>query len=258
MKDSHRKLFDEYIPRIMQCRLGDLVLQTPVQEMPALSERLGVQVVVKREDLQPVFSFKLRGAYAKLQTLSEEQRQSGIICASAGNHAQGVAMAAAHLGIDAVVVMPAITPEIKSKAVEKLGASIIIHGDDFESACERALQIAEEEGRIFVHPYDDPVVITGQATIALEMFHQNSTPIDYLFIPVGGGGLAAGMSLVSKYLHPGIKLIGVEAEESASMKAAFEAGKVLDSDKAARDIWAALPPDPDTSILLFGDTPDGV
>ena len=129
MKESHRKLFDEYMPRIMQCRLGDLVLQTPVQEMPALSERLGVQVVVKREDLQPVFSFKLRGAYAKLRTLSAEQRQQGIICASAGNHAQGVAMAARHLGIDTIVVMPAITPEIKVNAVEKLGASIVIHGD---------------------------------------------------------------------------------------------------------------------------------
>jgi threonine dehydratase len=231
MKETQRSLFDEYMPRIMQCRLDDLVLRTPVQQMPALSERLGIRVLVKREDLQPVFSFKLRGAYAKLQTLSEEQRQQGIVCASAGNHAQGVAMAAGHLGIDAIVVMPAITPEIKSKAVEKLGASIIIHGDDFESACERALQIAEEEGRIFVHPYDDPVVISGQATIALEMFHQNSTPIDYIFMPVGGGGLAAGMALVSKYLHPGIKLIGVEAEESASMKAAFEAGKPVSLEK---------------------------
>jgi threonine dehydratase len=218
-------LFDDYMPRIMQCRLGDLVQETPLQEMPALSERLGVRVLVKREDLQAVFSFKLRGAYSKLLSLSDEQRRQGVICASAGNHAQGVALAARHLGIDAVVVMPAITPDIKVDAVKKLGATVIIHGDDFDTACAHALQLAAKETRIFVHPYDDPEVITGQATIALELFRQTSNPIDYLFIPVGGGGMAAGIALVSRYLHPGIKLIGVEAEESASMQAAMQAGK---------------------------------
>ena len=223
--ESRQSLFDKYMPRIMQCRLDDLVQETPLQDMPALSERLGVRVLVKREDLQAVFSFKLRGAYARLLKLDEAQKQQGVICASAGNHAQGVALAARHLGIDAVIVMPAITPDIKIDAVKKLGATVIIHGDDFDTACERALQLAQEEGRIFVHPYDDPDVITGQATIALELFRQTGTPIDYLFIPVGGGGLAAGMALVSRYLHPGIKLIGVEAEESASMQAAFQAGK---------------------------------
>jgi len=229
--EARRSLFDHYIPRIMQCRMEDLVLQTPVQEMPLLAERLGVRVLVKREDLQPVFSFKLRGAYAKLQSLSEADLQRGIICASAGNHAQGVAMAANHLGVDALVVMPAITPDIKINAVKKLGARVVIHGDDFDTACERALQMAEEEGRVFVHPYDDPEVIVGQATIALEMFRQNRVPVDYLFIPIGGGGLAAGMALVSRYLHPEIKLIGVEAEESASMKAAFEAGEPVTLEK---------------------------
>jgi threonine dehydratase len=225
MNDTLRSLFDDYMPRIMQCRLGDLVQETPVQSMPALSERLGVNILIKREDLQPVFSFKLRGAYAKLQTLTAEEKRRGIICASAGNHAQGVAMAARHMGIDALVVMPAITPDIKVNAVEKLDASVVIHGDDFDTACEKAMELARESGRIFIHPYDDPEVITGQATIALELFRQNHLPIDYLFICVGGGGLAAGMALVSRYLHPGIKLIGVEAEESASMKAAFDAGK---------------------------------
>ncbi len=223
--EASRSLFEHYMPRIMQCRMEDLVLQTPVQEMPSLAERLGVRVLVKREDLQPVFSFKLRGAYAKLQSLSEEDLQRGIICASAGNHAQGVAMAANHLGVDTLVVMPAITPDIKINAVKKLGARVVIHGDDFDTACEKALQMAEEEGRVFVHPYDDPDVIVGQATIALEMFRQNRVPVDYLFLPIGGGGLAAGMALVSRYLHPEIKLIGVEAEESASMKAAFDAGE---------------------------------
>jgi threonine dehydratase len=231
MNNALRSLFDEYMPRIMQCRLDDLVLQTPVQPMPALSDRLGINVLIKREDLQPVFSFKLRGAYAKLQTLSAEERKRGIICASAGNHAQGVAMAARHMDIDAMVVMPAITPDIKINAVEKLNASVVIHGDDFETACEKALELAEENGRIFIHPYDDPDVISGQATIALELFRQNNAPIDYLFVCIGGGGLAAGMALVSKYLHPGIKLIGVEAEESASMKAAFDAGKPVTLDR---------------------------
>ncbi len=223
--ESRKLLFDEYIPRIMQCKLDDLVRETPLQDMPELSERLDVRVLVKREDLQAVYSFKLRGAYAKLLKLDETQKHQGVICASAGNHAQGVALAARHLGIDAVIVMPAITPDIKIDAVKKLGATVIIYGDDFDTACERALQLAEQEGRIFVHPYDDPDVIIGQATIALELFRQTSTPIDYLFIPVGGGGLAAGMALVSRYLHPGIRLIGVEAEESASMQAAFQAGK---------------------------------
>ena len=223
--ESRKLLFDDYMPRIMQCRLEDLVQQTPLQEMPGLTERLGVRVLVKREDLQPVFSFKLRGAYAKLLSLDEEHRNQGIICASAGNHAQGAAMAAQHMGIDATVVMPAITPEIKVNAVRKLGASVIIHGDDFDSACEFALQLAQEQNLVFVHPYDDPEVITGQATIALELFRQARAPIDYLFVPVGGGGLASGMALVSKYLHPNIRLIGVEAEESASMQAAFAAGQ---------------------------------
>jgi threonine dehydratase len=226
--EGSRPLFDYFMPRIMQCRLEDLVIQTPVQQLPALSERLGVKVLVKREDLQPVFSFKLRGAYAKLKALTAEERERGIICASAGNHAQGVAMAARHMGIDAVVVMPAITPEIKVNAVQKLGARVIIFGDDFDSACSRALELGEAEGRVFVHPYDDEEVITGQATIALEMFRQNREPVDYLFVPIGGGGLAAGIALVSKYLHPEIRLIGVEAEESASMKAAFEAGEPVE------------------------------
>jgi len=218
--DTRRELFDEYLPRIMQCRLEDLVVETPVQEMPGLSERLGIRILVKREDLQPVFSFKLRGAYTKLKSLTSEERRHGVICASAGNHAQGVALAARHLGIEAVV----ITPEIKINAVRKLGATVLIEGDDFDASCAVAVRMAQEQNRIFIHPYDDPLVITGQATIALELFRQNHRPIDYLFVCIGGGGLAAGMALVSKYLHPGILVIGVEAEESASMRAAFDAG----------------------------------
>ena len=221
---GHKALFDAFIPRIMQCRLEDLVRQTPLQDMPELGERLGIRILLKREDLQPVFSFKLRGAYARLLHLDDDERRRGVICASAGNHAQGVALAARHLGVESFVVMPTITPDIKINAVRKFGAKVIIHGDDFDSACDHALELANDDGQVFIHPYDDPQVITGQGTIALEMFRQAKTPIDYLFIPVGGGGLAAGMALVSKYLHPEIRVIGVEAEESASMLAAADAG----------------------------------
>jgi threonine dehydratase len=223
--------FDKFMPGIMRCRLDDLVLETPVQGMPALSERLGVDIRLKREDLQPVFSFKLRGAYAKLLSLDADERARGVICASAGNHAQGVALAARHLGIEATVVMPAITPEIKVNAVEKQGARVVIHGDDFDAACIKALEIAERENLTFVHPYDDPDVITGQATIAMELFRQCHVSPDYLFICVGGGGLAAGMAIVSRYLQPETKIIGVEAAESASMKAALEAGEPVTLDR---------------------------
>ena len=223
--------FDKFMPGIMRCRLDDLVLETPVQVMPALSERLGVDIRLKREDLQPVFSFKLRGAYAKLLSLGEGERARGVICASAGNHAQGVALAARHLGINATVVMPAITPEIKVNAVEKQGARVVIHGDDFDAACARALDMTERENLTFVHPYDDPEVITGQATIAMELFRQCHVSPDYLFVCVGGGGLAAGMAIVSRYLQPETKIIGVEAAESASMKAALEAGEPVTLEK---------------------------
>jgi threonine dehydratase len=225
LEEQRKVLFERFMPKILQCRLEDLVLETPLQPMPLMSERLGVDVLLKREDLQPVFSFKLRGAYAKLKSLTAEQRKHGVICASAGNHAQGVAMAARHLGIDALVVMPTVTPDIKVNAVSKLGAKVLIEGDDFDAACLKARQLGAEQGREFIHPYDDEEVITGQATIALELIRQSARPIDYLFICIGGGGLAAGVALVARYLHPGIRIIGVEAEESASMLAAFQAGE---------------------------------
>ena len=222
---------DRFMPGIMRCRLEDLVRETPVQDMPALSERLGVEILLKREDLQPVFSFKLRGAYAKLLSLDEKQKKRGVICASAGNHAQGVALAARHLGIHSVVVMPAITPDIKVEAVRKLGAEVVIHGDDFDTACDFALARSREEGLVFVHPYDDPEVITGQATIAMELYRQCPAVPDYLFICVGGGGLASGMAIVSRYLQPKTKIIGVEAAESASMRAAIQAGEPVTLEK---------------------------
>ncbi len=225
IEEQRKALFERFMPKILQCRLEDLVLETPLQPLPLMSERLGVDVLLKREDLQPVFSFKLRGAYAKLKSLTPEQRNRGVICASAGNHAQGVALAAKHLGIDALVVMPTVTPEIKINAVRKLGAQVLIEGDDFDAACTKAQAMAGQQDREFIHPYDDAEVITGQATIALELIRQAARPIDYLFVCIGGGGLAAGVALVARYLHPGIRIIGVEAEESASMQAAFKAGQ---------------------------------
>jgi len=156
--------------------------------------------------------------------MDRQQRARGVICASAGNHAQGVAMAARHLGVDAIVVMPTVTPEIKVNAVRKLGATVVIEGDDFDESCTVASRMAQQQQREFIHPYDDPQVITGQATIALELIRQAARPIDYLFIPVGGGGLAAGVSLVARFLQPAIRIIGVEAQESASMQAAMRAG----------------------------------
>ena len=224
-EERRKALFERYLPRILQCRLEDLVTETPVQKMPLLSERLGLDVLVKREDLQTVFSFKIRGAYARLLSMNDAQRARGVICASAGNHAQGVAQAARHLGVSATVVMPAVTPAIKVNAVKKLGATVLIEGDDFDAACAYALGVAAEQGFEFIHPYDDPQVIAGQATIALELIRQAAKPIDYLFIPIGGGGLAAGVSLVARFLQPGIRIIGVEAQESASMQAAMRAGQ---------------------------------
>ncbi len=227
--DSHRRaLFDHFMPRIMKCRLEDLVRETPLQSMEGLSRRLGVDVLIKREDMQRVHSFKLRGAYARLRTMSPEARARGVICASAGNHAQGVALAASHMGMAATVVMPDITPVIKINAVEKLGAEVRISGENFDEACAHAMALAKQTGAEFIHPYDDEEVIAGQGTIALELFRQipaiSGGMIDTLFVPVGGGGLAAGIGLVAKYMQPDLRLIAVEAEESASMRAALNAG----------------------------------
>ncbi|MEJ8567744.1 threonine ammonia-lyase, biosynthetic [Wenzhouxiangellaceae bacterium CH-27] len=252
-------MFDRYLPAVLQCRLEDLVQETPVQPMPQFSDRLGLEVLVKREDLQPVFSFKLRGAYTKLKTLTEAQRRNGVVCASAGNHAQGVAMAARHLGIDAVVVMPAVTPEIKVSAVRKMGATVEIKGSDFDTACAYATELAEREGRAFIHPYDDADVICGQATIALELIRQAGRPIDYLFIPVGGGGLAAGVAMVARYLQPDIRIFGVEATESASMDAALQAGEPVTLDSVGHFAeGAAVRRVGDTTYAICAQMLDGI
>src|SRR5690554_498414 len=192
--------------------------------MGPLSDRLGRPVLLKREDLQSVFSFKLRGAYNKLASLSDADRARGVICASAGNHAQGLAYSATRMGVRSVIVMPTTTPSIKVEAVKRLGGEVVIYGDAFDDARLHALDLCERENLCFVHPYDDAEVIAGQGTIGVEILRQHGGRIAALYVPIGGGGLAAGIAAYAKFLRPDIKVIGVEPEDAASMKAALAAG----------------------------------
>ncbi|HVU52421.1 MAG TPA: threonine ammonia-lyase, biosynthetic [Polyangia bacterium] len=220
----------DYVRKILDARVYDVAEQTPLDAMTRLGQRLGCRVLLKREDLQPVFSFKIRGAYNRIVRLTEAERAAGVICASAGNHAQGVALSARRLGMSATIVMPVTTPPIKIDAVRYFGGKVVLHGDTFEEAHERARALEKAEGLTFVHPYDDPEVIAGQGTIGMEILHQHPEPIEALFVPIGGGGLAAGVASYVKFLRPETKVIGVEPADAASMKAAFAAGRrvVLD------------------------------
>ncbi len=191
-----------------------------------LSERTGNKVYLKPENMQMTGAYKLRGAYYKVSTMSEKERAKGIITASAGNHAQGVAYAAKEFGLKAVIVMPTTTPLIKVNRTKNLGAEVILYGDVYDEACDKALQLAKEKGYTFIHPFDDPAVATGQGTIAMEIF-RDLPVVDYILVPIGGGGLAAGVSTLAKLLNPKIKVIGVEPEGAACMKASLEAGKVV-------------------------------
>ena len=200
-------------------------IETPISEAPGLSERTGNRVLLKREDLQPIFSFKLRGAYNKMAQLTAAQRACGVICASAGNHAQGVAFAAQKLGVRAVIVMPATTPEIKVQACRARGAEVVLHGDSFSDAEAHAYGLQREGGLTFVHPYDDPLVLAGQATVALELLRQVDTEGSYtVFVPVGGGGLIAGVASVIKALRPDVRVVGVEPDDSDAMYQSLQAG----------------------------------
>ncbi len=190
-----------------------------------LSERTNNKVYLKPENMQVTGAYKLRGAYYKVSTLSDAEKKKGIITASAGNHAQGVAYAAKQFGLKAVIVMPTTTPLIKVNRTKNLGARVILHGDVYDEAYEKALALAQKEGYTFIHPFDDPVVATGQGTIAMEIF-QDLPVVDYILVPIGGGGLAAGVSTLAKFLNPKIKVIGVEPEGAACMKASLDAGKV--------------------------------
>ena len=214
-----------YIERILKARVYDVAIESPLEAAPRLSRRLGNEVLLKREDLQPVFSFKLRGAYNRIAHLSEASARRGVVCASAGNHAQGVALAARRRGIPAVIVMPQTTPQIKVQAVLDLGAELVLHGDDYDSALEQALTLARERSLVFVHPFDDPDVIAGQGTIAVEILRQCGGNLDAIFVPVGGGGLLAGIAVYVKYLYPGVRIIGVEPQDAASMHDSLRAGR---------------------------------
>jgi threonine dehydratase len=225
---------DDYLERILTSRVYDVAIETPLERAPRLSARLGCEVLLKREDLQPVFSFKIRGAYNKIARLAPEVRARGVVAASAGNHAQGVALAAKRFGCRAVIVMPTATPRIKLDAVALLGGEVRLWGDSFQEAFAHARELAEVEGLAFVHPYDDPDVIAGQGTVALEIVRQHREPVDAIFVCIGGGGLASGVALYIKRLYPGVKVIGVEPEESPSMHAALAAGGPVDLPEVGR------------------------
>ena len=215
----------DLIRAILSSSVYEAAVETPLEKMGPLSDRLGRPVYLKREDLQPVFSFKLRGAYNKLASLTQAERAKGVICASAGNHAQGLAYSATRLGVRAVIVMPTTTPSIKVEAVRRLGGEVVIHGDAFDDARLHALTLCQRDDLTFVHPYDDHQVIAGQGTIGVEILRQHGGPIAAIYLPIGGGGLAAGVAAYAKFLRPDIKIIGVEPEDAASMKAALAAGK---------------------------------
>ncbi len=220
----------KYIEKILRARVYDVAIESPLDYAKRLSSRLNNQILLKREDLQPVFSFKLRGAYNKLYQLSRETKLKGVIAASAGNHAQGLALAAQQLGVKATIVMPKTTPRIKVDAVRSYGAKAVLFGDTFDEASVHAHEIEQKEGLAFIHPYDDPDVIAGQGTVAVELMRQYSEDIDAVFIPVGGGGLIAGMAAFIKYLRPEVRVIGVEPADAACLAAAMEKGRrvVLD------------------------------
>jgi len=213
---------DTYLKRILNSRVYDVAIESPLDHARNLSQRLNNQVWLKREDLQPVFSFKLRGAYNKIAGLSDAECAHGIIAASAGNHAQGVALAASHRNISSLIVMPRTTPGIKVRAVKALGGKILLHGDTYDEAYAHALALAEERDMVFIHPYDDPDVIAGQGTIAMELLQQHRDPLDAVFIPVGGGGLIAGIATYIKALRPEIRIIGVEPDDAPCMYEALK------------------------------------
>ncbi|MCU1392950.1 MAG: L-threonine ammonia-lyase [Ilumatobacteraceae bacterium] len=219
-----------YLQRILTARVYDVAEETPLDDLPALSQRLGNRVLLKREDTQPVFSFKLRGAYNKMVHLTDDERARGVICASAGNHAQGVALAARRLGCDATVVMPVTTPAVKVDAVRVLGATIVLHGDSYSDAARRAAELQRERGLTYVHPFDDPDVIAGQGTIAMEILRQHHGPLDAVFVAVGGGGLVSGVAAYIKAVRPEIRVIGVQAADSDAMAQSVAAGRRIELD----------------------------
>lgn len=215
----------DYLQRILTSRVYDVARETPLQAAPQLSARLGNEVLLKREDLQPIFSFKLRGAYNRMAHMTPEERERAVITASAGNHAQGVAYAGQRLGLRTVIVMPATTPEIKVSACRARGAEVVLHGDSYSDAEAHAYRLQAENGMTFVHPYDDPLVIAGQGTIGLEISQQIRAERYKVFVPIGGGGLIAGIAVFLKSISPQVEIIGVEPDDSDAMFQSLRAGE---------------------------------
>src|SRR5437764_7877460 len=216
---------NDYLERILKARVYDVALETPLEPARFLSERLQNRLLIKREDLQPVFSFKLRGAYNKMAGLPRARLARGVIAASAGNHAQGVALAAQRLGCRAVIVMPITTPRIKVEAVQARGAQVRLHGDSYAEAYEEAMRMKRSRGLAFVHPYDDPEVIAGQGTIGMEILRQHPGALDAIFVPVGGGGLISGIAAYVKRVRPSVRILGVEPLDADAMTRSLKAGR---------------------------------
>jgi threonine dehydratase len=215
----------DYLQKILTAKVYDVAIETPLELAATLSARLGNRILLKREDQQPVFSFKLRGAYNKMAHLSAAERARGVVAASAGNHAQGVALAAQRLGCTATIVMPVTTPHIKIAAVEARGARVVLHGDSYSDAYEKAQQLLKQTHGTFVHPYDDPDVIAGQGTIGMEILRQCQGPLDAIFVAIGGGGLVSGVASYVKRVRPEVRIIGVQPEDSDAMARSIAAGR---------------------------------
>jgi threonine dehydratase len=225
LRPQGKRIASSYLQRILTARVYDVARETALDPARSLSRRIGNQVLLKREDQQPVFSFKLRGAYNKMVRLDPDSLKRGVICASAGNHAQGVALAARRLGAQAVVVMPVTTPKLKVDAVQALGAEVVLHGDSYSDAHAHALTLQAERGLSFVHPFDDPDVIAGQGTVAMEILRQHQGPIDAVFVAIGGGGLVSGVAAYIKAVRPEIRVVGVQTADSNAMLQSVQRGR---------------------------------
>ncbi|MFS2115215.1 MULTISPECIES: threonine ammonia-lyase, biosynthetic [Herbaspirillum] len=216
---------NDYLKKILTARVYDVAQETPLELANTLSQRIDNRIYFKREDMQSVFSFKLRGAYNKMAHLTPAQLKRGVICASAGNHAQGVALSAARLGCRAVIVMPTTTPQVKIDAVKARGGEVVLFGDSFTDAYEHALTLEKKQKLTFVHPFDDPYVIAGQGTVGMEILRQHPDPIHAIFVAIGGGGLIAGVASYVKAVRPDIKIIGVQTTDSDAMARSLKAGR---------------------------------
>ncbi|HEX7633802.1 MAG TPA: threonine ammonia-lyase, biosynthetic, partial [Noviherbaspirillum sp.] len=215
----------DYLQKILTARVYDVAVESPLEYAPTLSQRMDNKIYLKREDVQSVFSFKLRGAYNKMAHLTPAQLKRGVICASAGNHAQGVALAAARLGCRAVIVMPTTTPQVKINAVKARGGEVVLFGESYTDAYNHALALEKKQKLTFVHPFDDPDVIAGQGTIGMEILRQHPGPIHAIFAAIGGGGLISGVAAYVKAVRPDIKIIGVQSTDSDAMARSLKAGR---------------------------------